>query len=194
MSMDASFKDQKRLVRSQFLRKLRAKPPAERLADSKAICRKLLQAPIWEETRSVLFFAPLSEEPDIWPVFLHLWRQGVTVALPRFDPGSKSYAPHLVRDPRSDLVVGHFGVREPSPVCPGHPINLLDVVLVPGVAFDLRGRRLGRGAGYYDRLLTGVRGTTCGIAFDEQISGALPVEPHDMHVNCILTPTRWLQC
>ena len=81
-----------------------------------------------------------------------------------------------------------------EPILPEDLAYLLDVVLVPGVAFDLGGRRLGRGAGYYDRLLTGVRGTTCGVAFDEQISGELPVEPHDVHVNCILTPTRWLSC
>jgi 5-formyltetrahydrofolate cyclo-ligase len=192
--MDHPLTDQKRLVRTQFLRKLRGKAPSVRAADSQAICRRLIEAPIWEETRSVLFFAPMPEEPDIWPVFMEIWKHGVTVALPKFDPGRKAYAAHRVSDPQTDLVVGHFGIREPGPDCPEHPINLLDVVLVPGVAFDLRGRRLGRGAGYYDRLLIGVRGTTCGIAFDEQISGELPVEPHDIHVNCILTPTRWLSC
>jgi 5-formyltetrahydrofolate cyclo-ligase len=56
----------------------------------------------------------------------------------------------------------------------------------------MKGRRLGRGAGYYDRILEKVPGFTCGIAFDEQISGELPVEPHDVLVDCILTPTRLL--
>jgi 5-formyltetrahydrofolate cyclo-ligase len=192
--MDHPLKDQKRLVRAQFHRRLSSKSPAERAADSRAICRRLIEAPIWEETRSVLFYAPLPEEPDIWPVFMEIWKHGVAVALPKFDPSRKCYAAHLVRDPQTELVIGHFGIREPGSSCPVHPINLLDVVLVPGVAFDFRGRRLGRGAGYYDRLLSDVRGTTWGIAFDEQISGALPVEPHDIHVNCILTPTRWLSC
>jgi 5-formyltetrahydrofolate cyclo-ligase len=65
--------------------------------------------------------------------------------------------------------------------------------LVPGVAFDLHGRRLGRGKGFYDRLLADVRGKTCGVAFDEQIVREVPVEPHDSDVNCILTPTRWIE-
>ena len=73
------------------------------------------------------------------------------------------------------------------------PLNRLDFVLVPGIAFDLQGRRLGRGKGYYDRLLAEVRGKTCGVAFDEQIVDEIPVEPHDIHVNCILTPTRWIE-
>ncbi|MBP9903534.1 MAG: 5-formyltetrahydrofolate cyclo-ligase, partial [Verrucomicrobia bacterium] len=73
------------------------------------------------------------------------------------------------------------------------PLNRLDLVLVPGVAFDPRGGRLGRGQGYYDRLLAGVRGTKCGVAFDEQIVDAVPVGPLDIRLNCILTPTRWIE-
>jgi len=71
--------------------------------------------------------------------------------------------------------------------------NRLDLILVPGIAFDLRGRRLGRGKGYYDRWLPALRGKTCGVAFDEQIVDDIPLEPHDVVVNCILTPTRWIE-
>jgi 5-formyltetrahydrofolate cyclo-ligase len=72
-------------------------------------------------------------------------------------------------------------------------LNRLDLVLVPGVAFDARGGRLGRGKGFYDRLLSAVNGTKCGVAFDEQIVDAVPVGPLDVLVNCILTPTRWIE-
>jgi len=185
---------QKKLVREQFCRKLREKPPVERAADSVALCERLVRSSIWEGTHTVLFYAPLANEPDIWPAFEFIIRQGLTVALPRMDAGAGGYTACVIRNPAQDLVVGHFGIREPAPFCAEHPLNLLDLVLVPGVAFDLGGRRLGRGAGYYDRLLSKVRGTTCGIAFDEQISGELPVEPHDVFVDCILTPTRWLEC
>lgn len=186
--------EQKQLIRAQFRRLLRQRPPASRTADSAALCERLLNSAIWEETRTVLFFAPLADEPDLWPALQFILRQGLTVALPRFDQSKGSYTACIVRNLSRDLVTGLHGIREPRPGSEEHPLNLLDLVLVPGVAFDLRGRRLGRGAGHYDRLLTGVRGTTCGIAFDEQISGELPVEPHDVFVDCILTPTRWLQC
>jgi len=72
-------------------------------------------------------------------------------------------------------------------------LNRLDFILVPGVAFDLQGRRLGRGKGFYDQILAVVRGTVCGVAFDQQITPEIPVEPHDAVVNCILTPTRWIE-
>jgi 5-formyltetrahydrofolate cyclo-ligase len=67
------------------------------------------------------------------------------------------------------------------------------LILVPGVAFDLRGGRLGRGRGYYDRLLSGLQGYRCGVAFDEQIVDRVPLEPHDASLNCILTPSRWVE-
>jgi len=73
------------------------------------------------------------------------------------------------------------------------PLNRLDLTLVPGVAFDLHGRRLGRGKGIYDQILAAVGGLTCGITFDEQVVSEVPVEPHDIQVNRILTPTRWIE-
>jgi 5-formyltetrahydrofolate cyclo-ligase len=65
-------------------------------------------------------------------------------------------------------------------------------VLTPGIAFDALGRRLGRGRGFYDRLLAQTTGTRCGVAFDQQVVDVVPVETHDVVLNCILTPTRWL--
>jgi len=67
------------------------------------------------------------------------------------------------------------------------------LILIPGIAFDLHGRRLGRGKGFYDRLLTEIRGVKCGIAFDEQIVEKIPVEPHDVRMDFILTPTRFAE-
>jgi 5-formyltetrahydrofolate cyclo-ligase len=89
-----------------------------------------------------------------------------------------------------EIVSGQFGIREPDPDCIEIPSHQLDLVLVPGVAFDLHGRRLGRGKGFYDRLLTEVRGMKCGVAFDEQVLNEIPKESHDIHMNFILTPTR----
>ena len=80
------------------------------------------------------------------------------------------------------------------PDCEPAPLNRLDLVLVPGVAFDAQGRRLGRGKGFYDRLLAKVRGHKCGVAFDVQIVSGLPEEPHDVRVDSILTPSRWHLC
>ena len=91
----------------------------------------------------------------------------------------------------NDLSVGQFGIFEPTQVCPRVNLNELDFLLVPGVGFTLAGRRLGRGKGYYDRLLAEARGTKCGVAFDWQVTVDVPAEPHDILLDCIVTPTRW---
>ena len=117
---------------------------------------------------------------------------GKTVALPRFIPGRNLYAACQIKDPLTELRIGQFGIREPTDSCEVLPIYRLDLLLVPGVAFDLHGRRLGRGKGFYDQLLAVASGKSCGIAFDEQIVSEIPAAPHDERVNCILTPTRWL--
>jgi 5-formyltetrahydrofolate cyclo-ligase len=138
-------------------------------------------------------FAPLADEPDIWPLLGEALKTAKLVALPSFVPGANVYVARRIGDLDRDVVAGKFGVREPAASCAEIPLNQLDLVLVPGVAFDARGRRLGRGKGFYDRLLADVRGAKCGVAFDEQLVATVPDGPRDIPLNCILTPTRWIE-
>ena len=108
--------------------------------------RALLAAqPHWRQAKSVLFFAPLPEELDVWPLLNQALEAGKKVALPRLLAAANKYIACQVQDPDKDLSVGHFGIREPVEHCPELSLNPLDLILVPGVAFDLHGRRLGRG-------------------------------------------------
>jgi len=165
--------------------------PAARAEKSVRLCERLRSR--LENARTILFFAPLADEPDVWPALETALAAGKIVALPRFDRETKNYVACQVQNLSEDLVSGQFGIREPRNSCPVLPLNRLDLILVPGVAFDPQGRRLGRGKGFYDQLLAEVRGITCGVAFDEQIVDAVPVAPHDVTLNCILTPTRWIE-
>jgi 5-formyltetrahydrofolate cyclo-ligase len=180
-------------LRQQVRERLNALTSQQREVASRAICSKLRQQSIWKPAASVFFFAPLPTEPDIWPLLEEGLLAKKTVALPRFSPATQSYVACVVKNLEADLQSGQFGIREPGLSCPEFPLNRLDLVLVPGVAFDARGGRLGRGKGFYDRLLSAVNGTKCGVAFDEQIVDAVPVGPLDVLVNCILTPTRWIE-
>ncbi len=192
--MDNQLQSAKAALRTQTFDRLSQLTVVERAAASRGVCDGIVQMARWTSSNSVLFFAPQPEELDIWPLVESGIAAGKTVALPRYVKSSRSYTAAVVRDLHSDLRRGHFGVREPNPICEEIPLNRLDLVLVPGVAFDLHGRRLGRGKGYYDRLLADVCGLKCGVAFDEQIVDEVPVGPQDVPLNCILTPTRWLLC
>lgn len=165
---------------------------AQRDAASRRLCAQLAQQPLWQRARAILGFAPTAHEPDIWPLLQSALAQGRIVALPRFAPERDTYETARVCQPGRDLVTGRFGIREPSAACALVALEELDLILVPGVAFDSQGHRLGRGRGYYDRLLAGIRAVKCGVAFDEQLVEAVPVEPQDVRVDCLVTPSRWL--
>jgi len=180
-------------LRAQLRARLRDVPVARRAGDSAQACALLARQRVWQEAKAVLFYAPLPDEIDLLPLLEQALAEGRTVALPRFFPASGAYAACQLQNFARDCALGRFGVREPASTCPIFPLNRLDLALAPGVGFDAAGHRLGRGRGYYDRLLAEVAGTRCGVAFDEQMADEIPAEPHDMVLSCILTPTRWLE-
>lgn len=191
--MNTQLNDAKVRLRQHVRERLEALTFADRAAAAARLCACLPQQRVWREAQTILLFFPLPDEPDIGPLLGAVLSAGKTLALPRYANSEQKYEAAAVKDLGSDLVSGQFGIREPGVSCPQIPLNRLDLVLVPGVAFDARGRRLGRGKGFYDRLLTAASGTKCGVAFDEQIVDAVPIGPLDVTVNCILTPTRWME-
>lgn len=180
----------KAALRRQINAALAAMSPERRAAGSSKICARLRALPAWKNARSVLLFAPMPTEPDIWPLLAEALAAGKIAALPRFHAATRTYTAARVQDLRTDIVSGHFGIREPSAACSEIPLNRFKLLLVPGVAFDWRGHRLGRGRGYYDRLLGEAHGIKCGIAFEEQMADAVPVGPADMRMDFIVTPVR----
>ncbi len=151
--------------------------------------RVLAAQKVWQDSRSILLYAPLAEELDVWALLHETIASGRIAALPRFDGASGTYFACRIQDASADLSVGQFGIREPNERC-SQVAEGLDLILVPGVAFDLKGGRIGRGGGYYDRLLASVTGLKCGVAFDQQIIEDVPMEGHDLRMNYVLTPTR----
>ncbi len=160
---------------------------------SAQLCEMLRRAPVWRQARAALLFAPMADEPDVTPLLKAAWKEGKRVAFPRFDGVSGQYSAALVEED-GDLKPGRFGVLEPAAHCTAVALNHLDFAIVPGIGFDLTGRRLGRGKGFYDRLLAQVHGHKCGVAFDTQVVTELPEEPHDVRLNSLVTPTRWHCC
>ena len=184
---------QKASLRRGSRLRLEALPEQRRAEASRQACERLTRQSIWSEAATVLFYAPMGPELDVWPLVAEALAHGKQVLLPRFTEASQTYQACRIANLAGDIAPGKFGIRESASHCEVLALNRLDLVLVPGLAFDLRGGRLGRGKGYYDRLLTAAGGITCGVAFDEQIVGAVPVAPHDRTLDCILTPTRWIE-
>jgi 5-formyltetrahydrofolate cyclo-ligase len=183
----------KAALRHQIRLDLQRLSPAERALASAKACAMLFQQPLWQRADTVLLYAPLPMELDISTVLDVALGEGKVTALLRYDAERQLYSPCQIRDRRRDLERGLFGVSEPRIECHEVSLNQLDLTLAPGVVFSVDGGRVGRGKGFYDRLLPTVSGVKCGVAFDQQLVPTVPMETHDVRLDCILTPTRWLQ-
>jgi len=184
---------EKRELRQKIRALLKTLPDAERRAASSRACVLLRRQPVWQSAGAVLFYAPLAGEIDLSPMLEEGLGAGKAIALPRFINETGAYDAFEIRAAAGDCARGKFGISEPTAQCARFPLKRLDLVLAPGVGFDVTGCRLGRGQGFYDRLLARISGIKCGVAFDQQIVGQIPGEKHDVRMNCILTPTRWLE-
>jgi 5-formyltetrahydrofolate cyclo-ligase len=165
-------------------------PPAVRLAASAQIRTRLKEQVFWQNAASILFFASMPDEVDVWPLLEETSAGGKTATLPRYDSANNDYIACRVQNLQTEIGAGQFGIREPKAGCSEIPLERLGLILVPGVAFDLHGCRLGRGRGFYDRLLTEIQGIKCGVAFDEQIVDAVPAGSLDVRMDFVLTPKR----
>jgi 5-formyltetrahydrofolate cyclo-ligase len=191
--MSPDLREMKRALRRRMIERRARLEENERARASARLCEQLRPQPLWKECRSLLSFYPMAAEPDVRPLLEEALAAGKSLALPRFDPARGGYEAFAV-SALEKLHPGHFGIPEPGPSSPRIELNALDFFLVPGVAYDRNGRRLGHGKGYFDRLLAQVPGHKCGVAFEWQVVAQVPVEPHDVCVDSLLTPTRWFRC
>jgi len=170
----------------------------EILVAAVAVEGRLLSLPEVAAAPAVALYVGFAGELDLGLVFKELKGQGKGTVLPRFNAAAGGYELVPVDDLSADTVVGHYGIREPAAGRPAlgtedrQSARLL--WLVPGVAFDAAGNRLGRGRGYYDRLLAGCRGCRIGIAYDWQLVESVPADAHDVRMDVVVTDRRLVRC
>lgn len=155
--------------------------------------RMMAFAPV-VEAQTVAVFLSFDGELDTRPLIEGLWRAGKKVYLPVLHPFSPGHLLFLRYFPDSDLVLNQFNIHEPTlDVRHVLPLNKLDVLITPLVAFDSAGQRLGMGGGFYDRTLQNWREhglLPVGYAHDCQHVNALPVEKWDVPLPAVITPGR----
>ena len=180
----------KKQVRRRFLRRLRGQPERARQAKSRSIARRLRRLDAYRRAKILLCYVSFDGEVETLPILRKALSDGKRVAVPAIVPPSKRLLAVEIRDADRDLSAGHFGIPHPRVTARRVPLEKLDLVLVPGVAFDRRGRRLGRGGGYFDRFLGKVPEDVwkVGLAFDFQLVGKdLPEEKHDFPMCRVVT-------
>jgi 5-formyltetrahydrofolate cyclo-ligase len=170
-----------------------ALPVAARLAASAAITARIAALPSFIAARTVLLTLPFRSEWDTLPLVEQALAAGKTVAAPRVNRATRMLDLHSLSDSARALVPGAFGIPEPAATADRVAPESVEWVLVPGVAFDRTGRRLGYGGGYYDRLLPLLgHATRVAGAFDLQLVDRVPWAPHDVCVDVIVTESQTL--
>lgn len=166
--------------------------PGSRADASRRACDRLAADARFRVAQRVMLYMPLRDELDVTPLAEEAFRQGKSVSVPRADPSTGAMTPVGVATlAPGSMTRDAMGVRTPSAGAEMHAQEL-DLVVVPGVAFDARRQRLGRGGGFYDRFLSSLPARTAkaGICFDEQVVESVPCAPHDCALDAVFTPTR----
>lgn len=191
-----TLRDRKRTLRDAMVAARDAIEPGVRAEASRAIAARIATLDAYRRARVVLLTLPYRSEWDATLVAHHALADGKTVAVPRVDPSSRMLQPLRVRNLDVDVEAGYRGIPEPRDHCSAVAAATIEWVLVPGVAFDADGRRLGYGGGYYDRLLPLLKATAPRVAgaFETQLVDCVPAAPHDIGVDCIVTELRLLDC
>jgi 5-formyltetrahydrofolate cyclo-ligase len=186
--------DDKRRLRERLIAARARLPAGERLARSAEAAARLAGLPAWEAARTVALYAPMGAELDTAEAARLAAAAGKRVAWPRLVPGR--LAVEFAACAPGALVSGPLSTREPPPSAPALPPGEIDLVVVPGVAFDAAGRRLGRGRGAYDATLAALppRAARVGLAFELQVVPAVPAGPLDAPVDAVVTERRVLRC
>jgi len=191
-TMSDSLTVAKKTLRATVLEARDRMPAAERAQASAAAIARVRAMPAYRQAAGVMTYMSFGTELETQDFFDGLLRDGKTVALPRIDRASKRLSAHRVSS-RDDVVPGVWGILEPRAEQPVVAPETLDMILMPGVAFDRDGNRLGYGAGFYDRLLApvpaGIKPLRVVAAFDCQLVDAVPHSHTDQPIHWLITPT-----
>ncbi|MBN2163936.1 MAG: 5-formyltetrahydrofolate cyclo-ligase [Pontiellaceae bacterium] len=158
---------------------------------SQQITERLRSEETFQSARSVALYKAIAGEVQLEELFAECWQLGKRTVIPVFNAAVNCYELAEV-DANTPFVTGNYGIQEPVDA-PRVPVEQLDLMVVPGIAFDAAGNRLGRGGGYYDRLLTGFQGTAIAVAFDFQFLDTVPHENYDIPMDFVVTPTNVLK-
>ena len=182
--------DEKKSLRREIKSLLLAQSLEERDQKSRRIQKKLFEHAAFRKAGVVCFFVALPVEVNTRPMIEESLKLGKKVLVPLADLENKELKLYEIRDLGKDLVPGSLGILEPRPDRARlADAKETDCVIVPGLAFGTTGERLGRGAGFYDRFLSGLPAGTpkIALAFSFQVFPKIPQETHDHIVDFILT-------
>lgn len=193
-AVHAGVLEAKRALRARILSARDRMPAAARIEAARAIATTLSAREDFLAAPTLLLTLPFGSEWDTAPLLAEAFKRSKVVVLPRVNLATRMLELCAVTDLQRDVAPGYRGIREPLLHCAGVDPAAIGWALIPGVAFDRLGRRLGYGGGFYDRLqpMLAPRGARIAGAFELQIVADVPSAAHDLAVDAIVTEVRTL--
>lgn len=176
-------------LRKQLIEKRDRIAPAIRRKKEKQIIKKITNLTIFKKAKVILLYHPHRSEANLLPLMAYKKK---TFIFPRVNRKKHTLTLHITETNKT-LQKGSYGIFEPQKKTSKIHPKKLDLVLIPGVGFDLHGHRIGYGKGCFDRLLKTITCPVIGIAFSEQIIDQLPRETHDVPATLVLTEKNIIQ-
>ncbi len=187
-------KNEKRILREEMNRKRNALTKGEAESKSEAIMRNLAKLAEYKKAKAVMFYASKGNEVGTEMPIRKSLGEGRLVLLPITNAEKGELEISEIKDYDSDLKKGAYGIMEPKQKT-AVAEDEIDAVIVPGIAFDMEGHRLGYGLGYYDKLLHRLANAAkIGLAYDFQVVDNLPRESHDQPMDIVVTESRVIRC
>jgi 5-formyltetrahydrofolate cyclo-ligase len=186
-------KQAKNKIRKDMLTTLASLSENEIALKTRKIEQRLFDFANFVEANIVMLYMSCPGEVASQNILKECFDYRKIIVLPTFDPHKFRIKLFKITRNEKDLILGPRGILEPDPNrCKSVPVECLDIVIIPGIAFDEKGGRLGSGDGYYDRFVPKLPITTrkVSIAFEDQIIPQIPMESHDKHVDIIVTNER----
>ena len=180
-------------LRKQILGRRDQLSKTDRHMKSRAIMHNFLTLPELGQLATLFIYANFRSEVETFELIARCLNQGKRVAVPLVEASTHSMLPLLIKDPENDLVPGYYGIPEPDPKkCPQVEAERIDIAVIPGSVFDVKGGRLGYGGGYYDRFLLNdaPQATRIGFAFELQVVEQVPLLAHDQPLDILVTEKR----
>jgi len=161
-------------------------PPEKQRLASQAVHERLKESAPYREARCVMAYIACRGELSLETAIKEILESGRTLVLPRCEQPGVMTARRITD--LSQLVPGILGLMEPDAACEVVPPQEMDLILVPGTAFDREGNRLGQGGGYYDRFLAKTAALCVGICHEQALLESVPCEAHDKRMDAVITP------
>lgn len=185
----------KNALRNEIKQRLVQMSKDDIIAHSRQICEQIIDSDVFRKASVVMMYLPLPYEVDTTLLILTAWQQGKTVAVPKISWEQRHMIPVEVTSLETGLKTESMGLRTPTNGVPV-PFDEIDLVITPGLGFDVNGNRLGRGGAFYDNFFKHEKMTAArwAVAFNRQVCDEIPHDENDVPVDVVVTENKMIIC